>query len=69
MDKSRISPIDDTNDVATSDTAANTEALERRAFLKKLGKYSAVTSVTTVTMMTANKVSAISPPPPPSGGF
>jgi len=39
---------------------------ERRDFLRKLGKYSAVTSITTVTLMTANKASALSPPPPPA---
>ena len=49
--------------IETGEVDINTP--ERRDFLKRLGKYSAVTSIATVTLMTASKVSALSPPPPP----
>lgn len=54
-----VEPSTETNNLDKS-------TIERRNFLKKLGKYSAVTSTTTVTLMTASKVSALSPPPPPT---
>lgn len=54
------------NEQSTETNMVGGDTFERREFLKKLGKYSAVTSTTTVTLMTANKVSALSPPPVPA---